>query len=131
MSGIRISHSPDLARLEAEGFRLWVIQGSAHHLLVGGIPAVNSEGKVVSGTLYVPLEIGPTGKTVNPCSNHQCWWIGAPPCDAHGRIMTEMISNNRAEEKGDGIRTNVAAIRRLLRENLDLCQNDLARSAGG
>ena len=112
MSAIRISHSPDLARLEAEGFRLWVVQGSAYHLLIGDIPAVNSKGQIVRGTLYAPLDIGPTGKTVNPCSNHQCWWIGEPPCNAQGRILTEMISNNGAEEKGDGIRTNVAFSRK-------------------
>src|SRR6266446_9025798 len=102
MSAIRISRSPDLAKLEAEGFRLRIVEGSAHHLLVEGIPAVNSKGEVARGTLYCPLVIDQSGKTVNPCSNHQCWWIGEPPCDSSGRVMTEMISNNAVEDKGDG-----------------------------
>ena len=113
MSAIRISRSPDLARLEAEGFRLRVVQGSACHLLVEGIPAVNSRREVVLGTLYSPLEIDRDGKTINPVSSHQCWWIGQEaPCDSSGRVMGEMISDSRAENKGDGIVTTVAFSRK-------------------
>jgi hypothetical protein len=112
MSGIRINRSSDLARLEAEGFRLRIVQGSAHHLLIEGIPAVNSKREVVLGTLYSPLEIDQQGKTVNPCANHQCWWIGEPPCDSGGRAMTEMISNPSVEDKGDGIKTTVGFSRK-------------------
>lgn len=109
MSATRISHSPDLAKLEAEGFRLRIVQGkAASHLLVEGIPAVTSERKVVPGTLYCPLETDPDGKTVTPCSNHQCWWIGESPCDATGRVMTEMVAGSSREDKGDGITTDVA-----------------------
>jgi hypothetical protein len=112
MSGIRINRSPDLARLEADGFRLRIVQGSAHHLLVEGIPAATSKREVVLGTLYCPLEIDPRGKTANPCNNHQCWWIGEPPCDSSGRVMTEMISNPGPEDKGDGIKTTVGFSRK-------------------
>jgi len=66
----------------------------------------------VLGTLYCPLEIDQRGKTTNPCSNHQCWWIGEPPCDSTGRVMTEMISNANPENKGDGIETTVAFSRK-------------------
>src|SRR5438034_975841 len=59
MSAIRISRSPDLAKLEAEGFRLRIVQGSGHHLLIEGIPAVTSKGEVALGTLYCPLVIDP------------------------------------------------------------------------
>jgi hypothetical protein len=113
MSAIRISRSPDLVRLEAEGFRLRIVQGSAHHLLVEGIPAVNSRREVVLGTLYSPLEIDPDGKTVNPVRNHQCWWVGQEaPCDSSGSVMSEMISNAAAENKGDGIISTVAFSRK-------------------
>jgi hypothetical protein len=112
MSAIRISRSPDLAQLEAEGFRLRLVQGNAHHLLIEGIPAATSRREVVPGVLYCPLDIDPQGKTVNPCSNHQCWWIGEPPCDSTGRVMAEMISNPAEEDKGDGIKTTVAFSRK-------------------
>jgi hypothetical protein len=112
MSATPISLSPDLGRLEAEGFRLRVVQGTAHHLLIEGIPAVTKAGKVVLGTLYAPLELDANGKTVNPVFSHQCWWIGEAPCDATGRTMSEMISNNAKEDRGDGIRTTVAFSRK-------------------
>jgi len=112
MSATPISLSPDLAKLEAEGFRLQVVQGSAHHLLVDQIPAVNAQREVVYGTLYSPLELDAGGRTVNPVQNHQCWWIGEPPCDAAGRLMTEMISNDQPEDKGDGIKTRVGFSRK-------------------
>lgn len=112
MSATRINPSLDLAKLEAEGFRLRVVAGSAHHLLVDGIPAVNTEGKVVRGALYSPLEIDQHGKTINPVQNHQCWWIGELPCDAAGRVMEEMISNPGVEDKGDGIKTTVGFSRK-------------------
>lgn len=109
MSEIQISLSPDLANLEADGFRLKIVQGDAYHLLVEGVPAVTTKKKIVFGTLYCPLEIDKDGKTVNPCSNHQCWWIGEePPCDAGGRVMDEMISNPEPENRGDDITTRVA-----------------------
>lgn len=114
MSQIRISHSSDLARLEADGFRLRLVQGNAHHLLIEGVPAVTSKREVVPGVLYCPLEIGPQGRTVNPCSNHQCWWIGEPPCDFTGRIMDEMISNPQVEDKGDNIKTTVGFSRKKI-----------------
>jgi hypothetical protein len=75
---------------------------------VEGIPAVTAAGKVVTGTLYCPLEIDANGKAVNPCANHQCWWIGEPPCDANRRVMDELISGKEPESKGDGIQTTVA-----------------------
>lgn len=112
MSAIRTSRSPDLQRLESEGFRLRVVQGSAYHLLIERIPAVNSRREVVLGTLYCPLEIDRDGKAVNPVNNHQCWWIGDAPCDSGGRVMSEMISNAAAENKGDGIVTTVAFSRK-------------------
>ncbi len=112
MSAIQISRSADLARLEAEGFRLRVVQGVANHLLIERIPAVNANRKVTWGTLYCPLETDTHGVTVNPCPNHQCWWIGEPPCDADGRVMTELISNHGAEDKGDDIKTTVAFSRK-------------------
>src|SRR5260370_35880430 len=98
MSEIRISRSSrDLAQLEAEGFRLRLIQGSAYHLLVEGIPAVTSKREAVPGTLYCPLEIDKHGKTVNPCSNHQSWWIGEPTDDANGLVLAAMIHQTGSE----------------------------------
>lgn len=112
MSAILTNRSPDLARLEADGFRLRVVQGTAHHLLIEGIPSVNSAGKVVQGTLYSSLVVDQDGKAVNPIADHQCWWIGEAPCDSSGRLMSEMISNPEGGDKGDGILTTVGFSRK-------------------
>jgi len=111
-SAIQINRSPDLTQLEADGFRLRIIQKTAHHLLIDGVPAVTSKGTVALGTLYCPLEIDANGTTINPLVNHQCWWIGEPPCDSTGRVMEEMISNPTEEDKGDGIKTTVGFSRK-------------------
>lgn len=112
MSETLISHNQDLARLEADGFRLRIVQGSAHHLLIERVPAVNSKREVTLGTLYCPLELDQEGRTQNPVPNHQCWWIGEPPCDCNGHVMTDIISNAGIEDKGDGIKTMVGFSRK-------------------
>lgn len=114
MSATLTSLNPDLAKLEAEGYRLRIIRGVANHLIVEGVPAVNARGKVVYGALYTPLEIDAAGKVRNPVANHQCWWIGDdPPCDCTGRVMDELIATPGPEDKGDGIKTRVGMSRKL------------------
>jgi hypothetical protein len=113
MSAILTSRSPDLARLEAEGFRLRIVQGAADHLLIEGVPAVTTSRQVVLGTLYCPLVLDADQRVRNPVSGHQCWWIGSEaPCDETGRTMRELISNESAEDKGDHILTVVAFSRK-------------------
>jgi hypothetical protein len=114
MSATLTSLSPDLAQLEAEGYRLRIIRGVANHLIVEGVPAVNTKGEVVFGNLYTPLEIDAAGKVSSPLANHQCWWIGSEqPCDHTGQIMDELIANPGPEDKGDGITTRVGMSRKL------------------
>jgi hypothetical protein len=114
MSATPTSLDPDLAMLEAEGYRLRIVRGVANHLIVEGIPAVNTKGEVVYGNVYTPLEIDADGKLRNPLANHQCWWIGNdPPCDHAGRIMDALIANAGPEDKGDGIKTRVGMSRKL------------------
>ena len=112
MSETLISRNPDLARLEAEGYRLRIVRGNAHHLLIDKIPAVNGKRKVVLGTLYCPLQVDANDNVIRPVPNHQCWWVGEAPCDAEGRRMDEMISNAQPEDKGDGITTSFAFSRK-------------------
>jgi hypothetical protein len=88
-----ISLNPDLAKLEAAGLRLRIIEGkSATHLIVDGICAVNSKRQVVTGSLYSPLEADQNRKTRNPVAGHQCLWIGA---EADVRIHVEQGSGGQ------------------------------------
>jgi ThiF family len=109
MSETLISLNPDLAKLEAAGLHLRIIEGkSAMHLIVEGICAANSKREIITGALYTPLEMDQNRKTRNPVPNHQCWWIGSePPCDPTGAVMDEFMSNKTPEDKGDGITTLV------------------------
>jgi len=112
MSAIQISRSVDLSKLEAEGFRLRIVHGDAYHLFVEDIPYVTAEGKVALGTLYSSLVTDAAEKTVNPVVDHQCWWVGAAPCDATGRVMTELISNPDPTPKGDQITVDLGFSRK-------------------
>jgi hypothetical protein len=107
MSETPISLNPDLAKLEAAGLRLRIVEGKAAvHLIIEGICAVNSQRQIFIGALYTPLELDQNRKTRNPVSNHQCWWIGSErPCDPNGAVMDEYIANHSAEDKGDCITT--------------------------
>jgi hypothetical protein len=117
MSETLISLNPDLSKLEAAGLRLRIVVGTATHLIVEGIPAVNSEGKVITGALYTPLQIDQNGRTANPVPNHQCWWIGSEaPCDPSGAVMKEFMSNPDPQDQGDGIKT-VVGFSMKLKEN--------------
>jgi hypothetical protein len=108
MSQTLISRNPDLAKLEAAGLRLRIKTGSAMHLIVEGIPAVNSKRGIMSGSLYSRLELDQNERTANPVGNHQCWWIGDEmPCDPSGVAMKEFLSNPNPEDQGDGIKTLV------------------------
>jgi hypothetical protein len=49
MSATPTSLNPDLLKLEAEGYRLRIVRGVANHLIVEGVPAVNTKGQVVYG----------------------------------------------------------------------------------
>jgi ThiF family len=117
MSETLISRNPDLAKLEAAGLRLRIIEGAATHLIVDGVPAVNSRRELVFGSLYSPLEIDQNRKTRSPVPSHQCWWIGSEaPCHPSGAIMTEFLSNPNPENKGDDI-TTVVGYSMKLKEN--------------
>lgn len=114
MSATLTSLDPALAKLEAEGYRLRIVRGIANHVIVEGIPAVNTKGEVVYGSLYSPLEIAEDGAVSTPLANHQCWWIGTDrPCDHTGMVMDELIANQEPEDKGDGIKTRVGMSRKL------------------
>ncbi|HEX4050650.1 MAG TPA: ThiF family adenylyltransferase [Steroidobacteraceae bacterium] len=108
MSQTLISRNPDLAKLQDAGLRLRIKTGASMHLIVEGIPAVNSKREIMTGALYSRLELNQNERTANPVSNHQCWWIGDEmPCDPSGVTMKEFLSNPNPEDQGDGIKTLV------------------------
>jgi hypothetical protein len=75
-----ISRSPDLRRLRDEGYEVEVRSG---HLLVHGVPYVNAGGGVERGTLVTDLTLA--GEATTQPGSHVTWFVGAHPCDRHGR----------------------------------------------
>jgi len=82
-----ISHSPDLKRLRDDGYDIEI---RADHLLVKQVPYVTAERAVARGILVSDLTT--SGSTTAPNPYHVVWFVGSIPCDNHGRILNEIIS---------------------------------------
>ena len=105
MSATLISRSPDLLRLQNEGYALQIVQGAGAHLLVHDVPYVNSKGEVVeNGTLITPLVLN-ADVTISPVANHQTWFIGQHPCNADGSEISG-IKHGGQVDLGDKIVAN-------------------------
>jgi ThiF family len=79
MQNVLINRSPDLLRLRDEGYEVEVRSG---HLLVRGVPYVNSTATVARGTLVSDLTLA--GDATARPANHVAWFIGDHPCDKTG-----------------------------------------------
>ena len=98
MSKRLISHSPDLKRLQDEGYEL-EIRGS--YLLINHVPYVTPEQKVAYGTLVSTLQLG--GEvTVRP-DQHEAYFCGALPCDSDGCAAGEDHRQQRPPGAGAGL----------------------------
>ena len=91
MSQPMINHSPDLLRLQEEGFRLQIINNQ--FLVVDHCPYVNSQQEVKYGQLICVLTLaGPNRTGVPP--DHTIYFAGETPCHADGKPMTGIINNS-------------------------------------
>jgi hypothetical protein len=86
-----ISRSPDLQRLQNEGFDLEIRAG---HLLVKDIPYVKSDRAIGRGVLVTTVKSA-GDKAVAP-DTHVAYWVGDFPCDATGARMDVMGSPGAA-----------------------------------
>lgn len=101
MSRRLIARSPDLLRLQNEGFDLEVRGG---YLLVKDIPYVDSNRNVLRGILVMELDLA-NDVTKKP-KRHTAQWIGEHPCHHDGRKITAFENPTGAQDLGDGIRTD-------------------------
>lgn len=106
MSRRLISLNPDLARLQAEGFDLDILNG---YLLVRDVPYVGSGAQVKRGTLVSNLELA-GDRTVRP-QDHTMKFIGDFPCDQHGRPL-EMLRHQNGADLGGGLVINFSFSRK-------------------
>lgn len=96
-----INHSPDLKRLQDEGYELEVKGG---YLLIHHIPYVTHLREIKYGILVSELSLANSQRTIKP-STHVINFIGEYPCNADGTIITAIQHSNQ-QNLGHGIVIN-------------------------
>jgi hypothetical protein len=101
MSRQLVSRSPDLLRLQEEGYDIEI---RSSNLLVK-VPYVTADRVVASGLLV--SELTTSGDTTTTPSTHVVSFVGATsgdlPCDNLGRILDELIHQRAATSLGDDL----------------------------
>lgn len=86
-----VDHSPDLRRLEDEGYDLSIFGAETHLLLK--VPYVNAQREVMSGMLV--SELTTSGDTTAAPKTHVAFFIGATvgdlPRDDQGHELQDLI----------------------------------------
>lgn len=97
-----INLSPDLQRLQNEGYEIEIRRGIGVHLLLHNLPYVNSQRQVLRGTLVTPLSLN-NDMTITPLDNHQTWFIGEHPCNNDGSEIFGIKHGSQKQDLGDAI----------------------------
>jgi hypothetical protein len=92
MSSRRISLSPDLAKLRAEGYDIEI---AADHLLVRDVPYVTAARVVKRGILVSTLHMA--GETTTTPDTHVAMFVGEYPCDNNGVALERLRSGGRQQ----------------------------------
>ena len=100
MSAALISRSPDLRRLDEEGFELQIRGG---YLLVHAVPYVKSDGSLGRGKLVCPLALDPMGAVTVAPGDHTIYFAGDTPCHRDGMPLTSIIHSSAHQTLADGI----------------------------
>lgn len=102
MSRRPIARSPDLLRLQNEGYNLEIRGGL---LLVKSVPYVDSNRAIHhDGTLILQLNL--SGDKTNPPSTHIAYWSGDHPCDSNGSRIAAFQNPSPAQDMGNGVRAD-------------------------
>ncbi|MET0076225.1 MAG: ThiF family adenylyltransferase [Candidatus Thiodiazotropha lotti] len=98
MSAKLINLSPDLKKLQDEGYALEISHG---FLSVHDVPYVNNKGEVNVGSLVTDITLN-NERTTKP-GNHQVWFTGDYPCDKDGRPIEALRNEGRTHSLYDGL----------------------------
>ncbi len=99
MSQHIISASPDLARLQQDGYEVEVPPSG--HLVLGHVPYVTPERQVAYGRLVSDLEMA-GDVTVRP-QNHVVYFAGHTPCDRDGRPLIAILNSSAHQVLAPGL----------------------------
>lgn len=98
MSRRPIARSPDLQRLQDEGFDLAILSG---HLLIRDVPYVTSNKIVSRGILVMPLDLA--GEVAVKPASHIAYWIGEHPCHATGMKIASIENSSNRQQIAPGV----------------------------
>jgi len=101
MSRRPIALSPDLLRLQNEGYDLEVRGG---YLLVRDVPFVAEDRIVKRGILISKLEL--SNDRTNRPQDHVAYWTGEHPCHSDGRRITAIHNPSGPQDLGNSIRAD-------------------------
>ena len=101
MSRRPIALSPDLLRLQNEGYNLEIQNGL---LLMREVPFVDSRSSVRRGVLISKLKL--SGDVTDKPDDHVCYWSGEHPCHANGSKITAIEHSSQPQELAPGIRAD-------------------------
>ena len=97
MSHPLISRSPDLSRLQDEGYDIEIISG---HLVLHSVPYVTSDREVGCGALVSKLDL--SGDITTRPTTHVVSFCGEYPCDAQGNALSQIqLGPKRLALRGD------------------------------
>jgi hypothetical protein len=103
MSRRPIARSPDLTRLQNEGYDL-ELRGDDGLLLTKDVPYVDTNRTVRRGTLIVKLTLA--GEVTVKPADHVGYWSGLHPCHSDGRKITAFEHPSPPQDMGDGVRAD-------------------------
>jgi len=98
MSPQLVSRSPDLQRLQDEGYDIEI---RSSYLLVKHVPYVTSAGQVAYGIIISELSTSGT-TTVRP-STHVVSFAGGIPCDNRGSELSNIINSKGPTQVAEGL----------------------------
>ena len=98
MSHTLISLSPDLRRLESEGYEVEVRSG---YLLLNHIPYVTEARDIKYGTLVSELTLA--GEKTSRPKTHVVMFTGAMPCDSEGRPLSQILHSSDRKQLARGL----------------------------
>lgn len=93
MSSSQLARSPDLARLQDEGFDVDLRDG---YLIVQDVPYVTSDRQVDRGTIVTAVTFA--GDAVQPPTDHTVLFAGREPCDGSGAPLIKVINGPNAQQ---------------------------------
>ena len=86
MSQQLISLSPDLKRLQDEGYELEVKEA---HAIVSSVPYLNNQKQIKFGTLVSNLSLN--GNQTTKPNTHVMYFVGEQPCNKDGSAITQIV----------------------------------------